>query len=153
MSALRAEDIIRLFEEDAKARKRLAELLVMDEDVRLAIINAVVRDVATKSDIERVMREVNRLSVEVSALRERVARVEGALTQLVERVNSLERSIEARIMDVDKRIDALDKRMDEFGKRLDYMTRLTLILTGSVIAMLTVSIITTVILRLTAGLG
>jgi hypothetical protein len=37
-------------EKDPKIRKRLAELMVTDSDVRLAIINAVLADVATKSD-------------------------------------------------------------------------------------------------------
>jgi predicted nuclease with TOPRIM domain len=47
-----AEEVVKLFEEDTRARKRLAELLVSEPDVRLAIINAVLRDVATKGDIE-----------------------------------------------------------------------------------------------------
>ncbi|NHW44171.1 MAG: hypothetical protein HA491_00255, partial [Candidatus Verstraetearchaeota archaeon] len=52
MSSITAEDVVKLFEADVKARKRMAELLVSEPDVRLAIINAVLRDVATKSDIE-----------------------------------------------------------------------------------------------------
>jgi len=47
-------DVVKLFEEDAAARKRLAELLVRELNVRLAIINAVLRDVATKSDIDKL---------------------------------------------------------------------------------------------------
>ena len=38
---LTAEDIVRLFEGDVRARRRLAELLVGEPDVRLAIVNAV----------------------------------------------------------------------------------------------------------------
>ncbi|MEM0311544.1 MAG: hypothetical protein QXF10_08890, partial [Ignisphaera sp.] len=52
--SLSAEYIVKLFEEDARARKRLAELLVSEPDIRLAVVNAVLRDVATKSDLERV---------------------------------------------------------------------------------------------------
>jgi polyhydroxyalkanoate synthesis regulator phasin len=52
LSSITADDVVKLFEGDVRARKRLAELLVSEPDVRLAIINAVLRDVATKSDIE-----------------------------------------------------------------------------------------------------
>ena len=51
---LTAEAIVELFRADARARKELAELLVSEPDVRLAIINAVLKDVATKSDIEQL---------------------------------------------------------------------------------------------------
>jgi len=74
--SLTADDIVKLFEENAKARKRLAELLVMEPDVRLAIINAVLRDVATKRDIEELRKEIGQL-------RERVAKVEGQLGLLI----------------------------------------------------------------------
>jgi len=77
-----AEDIVKLFEEDVRSRKRLAELLISEPDIRLAMINAVLRD--------------------------RVSRLEGAFTQLTERINDLDKRIDA----LDKRIDALDKRID-----------------------------------------
>ena len=38
MPSITADDVVKLFEEDAKARKRLAELLVSEPDVRLTII-------------------------------------------------------------------------------------------------------------------
>jgi uncharacterized protein YceH (UPF0502 family) len=83
------EDVVRLFEGDARARRRLAELFVSEPDVGMAVINAVLRDVATKSTLEAVRKEilarVSRLEDRVSELSERVARLEGAFTQLVER--------------------------------------------------------------------
>jgi len=54
MDGLSAERIVELFEKDVGSRKRLAELLVAEPDVRLAIINALIRDVATKEDIEKL---------------------------------------------------------------------------------------------------
>ncbi len=146
-----AEDIVRLFEEDVRARRRLAELLVSEPDVRLAIINAVLRDVATKQDLremrdatrqdlrgleERLTARIEGVEREVSTLRDRVSRLEGALSQMAERMK-----------DLDKRIDGLDKRIDALDKRIDYIARITLILTGSVIA----TLIATIILRLTTG--
>jgi hypothetical protein len=41
-------------------RKRLAELTVTDSDARLAVINAVLADVATKSDLEKLRSEIER---------------------------------------------------------------------------------------------
>jgi hypothetical protein len=54
MDGLSAERIVELFEKDVGSRKRLAELLVVEPDVRLAIINALIRDVATREDIEKL---------------------------------------------------------------------------------------------------
>jgi len=137
---LTAEDIVRLFEEDARARKRLAELLVSEPDVRLAIISAVLRDVATKGDLEALRRAVREdmeafreevltrilaLEGRVSELGERVSRLEGAFTQLVERIG-----------DLDKRIDALDRRMDSLDRRMDYVARVSWVLVVSVLATL-----------------
>ena len=52
------EKIIDALEKDVKSRKRLAELIVIEPDIRLAIINAIIRDVATKSDIEKLRIEM-----------------------------------------------------------------------------------------------
>jgi ABC-type phosphate transport system auxiliary subunit len=57
---LTAEVIVELFRGDVRARKELAELLISEPDIRLAIINAVLRDVATKSDIEALRSEFRR---------------------------------------------------------------------------------------------
>jgi phage shock protein A len=122
-----AEDIVKLFEEDVRSRKRLAELLISEPDIRLAMINAVLRDVATKDDIETLRREV---LTQISELRDRVSRLEGAFTQLTERIN-----------DLDKRIDSLDKRIDGLDKRIDYVVRVSWVLTISVIATLVTQLI------------
>jgi chromosome segregation ATPase len=140
---LTAEDVVRLFETDARARRRLAELLVSELDVRLAVINAVLRDVATKSDLEALRREVlarvSALEARVSELSERVARLEGAFTQLVERIGDLDKRIDAldkRIDALDRRIDALDKRIDGLERRMDYVVRVSWVLVASVLATL-----------------
>lgn len=113
--SLSAKDIVKLFEEDVSARKRLAELLVGEPDVRLAIINAVLRDVATKSDLEKLKEElrsefrgeINRLEEEISRLRDRIMRLEERITRLEERVTGLEE----RITGLDKRFDMMFKFM------------------------------------------
>ena len=106
-------DIVRLFEEDVHARKRLAELLVGEPDIRLAIINAVLRDIATKSDIEKLREELrNEFRREVGRLEDRITRVEERIMGLEGRVSRSEE----RITRVEERIDGLDKRVDVMFK-------------------------------------
>jgi predicted nuclease with TOPRIM domain len=131
VSSVTAEDVVKLFESDERSRKRLAKLLlpevVSEPDLRLAIINAVLRDVATKDDVAGLREEFAMLRKDVytyiTELRERVSKLEGAFTQLVDRIG-----------DLDKRIDALDKR-------IDYVTKVSWALTLSVLATLVAQII------------
>ena len=53
-----AEKLIKEFEENVKLRKRLAELLVSEPDIRLVLINAVISDVATKKDLSELRSEL-----------------------------------------------------------------------------------------------
>ena len=66
--SLTAEDIVRLFEEDVRARKRLAELLVSEPDVRFALANAILREVATKEDLRELREEMFRVREEMYRL-------------------------------------------------------------------------------------
>jgi len=88
---LTAEAIVELFRADARARKELAELLVSEPDVRLAIINAVMRDVATKSDNEQLRsdlgREVDALAREIDRLHKLV--IVSALGILISIANTI----------------------------------------------------------------
>ena len=71
--SLTAEDIVRLFEEDVRARKRLAELLVSEADVRLALANAILREVATKEDLRELREELKAyIDARVEGLERRV---------------------------------------------------------------------------------
>jgi predicted ribosome quality control (RQC) complex YloA/Tae2 family protein len=96
------EKLIEELEKDPKIRKRLAELMVTDSDVRLAIINAVLADVATKSDLEKleerlrndfrneIQREVRRLEDRISALENRISALENRVDSIEERLARLE---------------------------------------------------------------
>jgi hypothetical protein len=78
-----AEKLIEELEKDPKIRRRLAELMVTDSDVRLAIVNAVLADVATKKDLEkleeRLERRISALENRVNSIEERLARLEGQM--------------------------------------------------------------------------
>jgi len=154
--AITADAIVDLFEKDSRARRRLAELLASEPDIRLAIINAVLRDVATKGDIEKIRNDieeirgeyatredvrmlrsdVDKISRDLTDVRERLSKLEGIVSQLVERMN-----------DFDKRIDSLDKRIDALDKRMDYVAKVSWTLTVSVIATLIANIILTYLSR------
>ena len=85
-----AEEIVKLFEKDVRARKRFAELLVVEPDIRLAIINAVLRDIATKHDIKDMATKQD-----ISELRRELTELRRALEVKIEReVNRLEREID-----------------------------------------------------------
>lgn len=64
-----AEKVIEEFEGNVRLRKRLAELLVVEPDVRLTLINAVLTEVATKRDINELRSEVK---AEISELRREI---------------------------------------------------------------------------------
>ena len=86
-----AEKLIEELEKDPKIRKRLAELMVTDSDVRLAIINAVLADVATKKDLERleerIERRISTLERRIEALENRVNSIEARLARLEGQMN------------------------------------------------------------------
>jgi len=79
-----AEKLIEELEKDPKIRKRLAELMVTDSEVRLAIVNAVLADVATKKDLERLEERIER---RISALENRVNSIEARLARLEGQMN------------------------------------------------------------------
>ena len=81
--------------EDAAARKRLAELLAGEHDVKLAIIGAVLKEVATKSNIDRLRREL-RGEIEKlrSEFREEIGKLRGEFKSNIERLS--ERSFMVR---------------------------------------------------------
>jgi chromosome segregation ATPase len=155
-----AERLVEELEANERVRKRLAKLLVpeaiSEPELRLAIINAVLRDVATKSDVAKVMEEIEKVRREdirrleeridalrkemytqITELRERVSKLEGAFTQLVDRIGDLDKRIDA----LDKRIDALDRRIDSLDKRIDYVTKVSWALTLSVLATLAAQVL------------
>jgi len=104
MSSITAKDIVELFKKDKEATKNLAELLTTQPDIRLAIINAIIRDVATKQDIKELRtefrqeieklrnefrQETNQIRNEVGELREKVTALEQRITKIETQVGLL----------------------------------------------------------------
>ena len=80
-------NIVRMFEEDPRDRKRLAELLISEENARLAMIIAVLKDVATRHDIEKLRNEfrdgIKELRGRVESIEQRLSRLEGRVDLLI----------------------------------------------------------------------
>jgi len=170
--AITAEAIVELFERDVRARKRLAELLVSEPDVRLAIINAVLRDVATKNDIERIrgeyatkedvkilrdemtkMRsEISMIRDEFSRMREEIVKMRGeyATKEDVEKMRREVSELRERMSKLEGVVSQLVERISDLDKRLDYVAKISWTLTAGVIATLIANI---VILIITHGIG
>jgi len=171
--AITAEAIVELFERDARARKRLSELLVSEPDVRLAIINAVLRDVATRSDVEKVREEIAKIRTEyatksdIEKLREEISKIRGeyATKSDIERIRAeyttkedvkilrdgIER-IRADLVDFRERLSKLEgvvsqlvERISDLDKRLDYVAKISWTLTAGVIATLIANIVILII--------
>jgi len=82
-----AERLIKEFEENVKLRKRLAELLVSEPEIRLVLINAVIADVATKKDLNELR---NELRGEISRVREEL---KGEIGELRGEISELRREV------------------------------------------------------------
>jgi uncharacterized coiled-coil DUF342 family protein len=132
LSSLTADQIVDLFERDLRARKRLAELIVMEPDIRLAIINAVLREVATKEDIKALENDIKALG---DATRKDIKELEGRIQELSNMVSEMRGSYKE-----------LSKKIDDLDKRIDFASKVTLLLTGSVLAALIAEIISRVLL-------
>jgi uncharacterized protein YlxW (UPF0749 family) len=104
------EKLIEELEKYPKIRKRLAELMVTDSDVRLAIINAVLADVATKSDLEKMEAATKR---ELEKLEERLrSEIQREVRRLEERISALEN----RVNSIEARLARLEGQMNLFVK-------------------------------------
>jgi len=150
----------------------LAELLVSEPDVRLAIINAVLRDVATKNDIERIrgeyatkedvkilrdemtkMRsEISMIRDEFSRMREEIVKMRGeyATKEDVEKMRREVSELRERMSKLEGVVSQLVERISDLDKRLDYVAKISWTLTAGVIATLIANI---VILIITHGIG
>ncbi len=95
-----ASEVVEAFKKDRRALKELSELIVSEPDVRLAIINAILRDVTTKEHLDK-------------KLREHEEKINKRIDDVNKRIDDVAESINKRIDDlsksINKRIDTLEK--------------------------------------------
>jgi molybdopterin converting factor small subunit len=153
---LTAEAIVELFRRDARARRELAVLLVSEPEVRLAIINAVLRDVATKSDIEALRAAVkddidklresleNRFEQHRSATKSDIEALRAAVKDDIKVLKEdMERRFEEVRTEFRRELDSVRREIDFLAREIDRLYRLVMV---SVLGIL-ISIATTILVR------
>jgi len=86
--SISAGEIVRLLKSDRDALRELAVAVASEPELRLAVINAVLADVATKQDIQQLRQEIaqlrQHLEGEIAQLRQHV---DGEIAQLRQHVD------------------------------------------------------------------
>jgi hypothetical protein len=94
MSELTGEEIVKRIVSDKGALKDLIYHIVSDPEMRMAVISAVLSEVATKQDVRDLRQEMNQLRQEMNQLRREVdARFDGLRREMDARFNEVRREI------------------------------------------------------------
>ena len=97
MNVLTGEEIVKRSVSDKGALKDLIYHIVSDPEMRMAVISAVLSEVATKQDVRDVRQEMNQLRQEMNQLRAemdaRFNEVRREMNQLRQEMNQLRREI------------------------------------------------------------
>jgi polyhydroxyalkanoate synthesis regulator phasin len=72
MNELTGEEIVKRIVSDKGALKDLISHIVSDPDMRVAVISAVLSEVATKQDVRDLRQEMNQLRTEIDGLRREI---------------------------------------------------------------------------------
>jgi len=105
MGSVSVEELLRQLREVPRYRRELAEILASDPEVRLALLQGLLREVATRQDLERHRVEL-KAEIVTSIRAELVA------------------YIDSRISDVGKRLDDVNRRIDDLSRRVDDLSAL-----------------------------
>jgi len=129
MSAVSARDIVEAFKKDKGALAELASMIAGEPDIRLVVINAVLRDVATREYMDKrfskLRQELVEFRRELMATREYVDK----------RLNQLEGRLMQKIAELRQEFVELRR---ELGTRIDSYLRWTV---GLIIVMWTTTLI------------
>ena len=97
MNELTGEEIVKRIVSDKGALKELVYHIVSDPDMRVAVISAVLSEVATKQDVRDLRQEMNQLRQEMNQLRAemdaRFNEVRREMNQLRTEIDGLRREI------------------------------------------------------------
>ncbi len=85
---MEAKAIVQALREDKKALKELAEEIVKVPDIRLAIVNAAMREMATRGDIKELRSEMDRLREEITQNRTEIKENEENLRTEIDKVRT-----------------------------------------------------------------
>jgi polyhydroxyalkanoate synthesis regulator phasin len=83
MNELTGEEIVKRIVSDKGALKDLIYHIVSDPDMRMAVISAVLSEVATKQDVRDLRQEMNQLRTEIDGLRREINDLRGEMRSLI----------------------------------------------------------------------
>ncbi len=126
--SLSAGEIVRLLKSDRDALRELAVAVASESELRLAVINAVLADVATKQDIQQLRQELKgemaqlrqELREEISQLREETKEEIAQLRQHVDgEISKLRGEIAQLRQHVDSEISQLRQEIAQMRQHVD----------------------------------
>jgi DNA repair exonuclease SbcCD ATPase subunit len=126
--SLSAGEIVRLLKSDRDALRELAVAVASEPELRLAVINAVLADVATKQDIQQMRQELKgemaqlrqELREEISQLREETKEEIAQLRQHVDgEISKLSGEIAQLRQHVDSEISQLRQEIAQMRQHVD----------------------------------
>ena len=126
--SLSAGEIVRLLKSDRDALRELAVAVASEPELRLAVINAVLADVATKQDIQQMRQELKgemaqlrqELREEISQLREETKKeiaqlrqhVDGEISKLMGEIAQLRQHVDSEISQLRQEIAQMRQHVD-----------------------------------------
>jgi len=117
-----AERVINEIEADKRLRKRLAELLVTEPDVRILMINSIIADVAKKEDIRELRGEIGQLRGEMNQLREEINQLRGEMNRLRvevdQKITQLREEMKHEIAQLRGEINQLREEINQLRKEM-----------------------------------
>ena len=109
MNELTGEEIVKRIVSDKGALKDLIYHIVSDPDMRVAVISAVLSEVATKQDVRDVRQEMNQLRTDMSQLRQEM--------------NQLRAEMDARFNEVRREMNQLRTEIDGLRREINDLRR------------------------------
>ncbi|MHA1594131.1 MAG: hypothetical protein ACTSXX_05240, partial [Candidatus Baldrarchaeia archaeon] len=120
METITAERIVELFEKNRAALKRFAALVMSEDEVRLALVSAVLRDVATRDYVDRRFAELrDYVDKRFAELRGYVDSRFSEMREYVDRrFSDVQGYVDRRFAEVMDRISLLDARVSRVEGQL-----------------------------------
>jgi len=106
MNELTGEEIVKRIVSDKGALKDLIYHIVSDPEMRVAVISAVLSEVATKQDVRDLRQEMNQLRAEMDA-----------------RFDGLRREMDARLNEVRREMNQLRTEIDGLRREINDLRR------------------------------
>jgi chromosome segregation ATPase len=112
MNELTGEEIVKRIVSDKGALKDLIYHIVSDPEMRVAVISAVLSEVATKQDVRDLRQEMNQLRTEMNQLRQEM--------------NQLRAEMDARFGEVRREINDLRREINDLRREMRSLIRWTI---------------------------